>query len=42
MLAYGLHELDVIELTVNEPNLQVVGFYERMGLEEYKRTVTDK
>lgn len=42
LLTYGLDELDVIELTVNEQNPQAIGFYEKLGFEEYKRTATDE
>ena len=42
LLQYGVESYGVFEVTVNEQNPQVVGFYERMGFETYKRTDTDE
>lgn len=41
LINYGIENLHVTELTVNEQNPQAVGFYEHMGFETYKRTPTD-
>ena len=42
MLTYGIEQLGVTELTVNEQNPQSVGFYEHLGFSTYRRTDTDK
>lgn len=42
LLQYGIENYGIIELTVNEQNPQVVGFYEHMGFETYKRTELDE
>ena len=42
LLKYGIENYGIIELTVNEQNPQVVGFYEHMGFETYKRTELDE
>ena len=42
LLAYGIEELGVTELTVNERNPQTVGFYEHLGFTTYRRTDLDE
>ena len=42
MLAYGIKQFGVRELTVNEQNPQAVGFYRHMGFETYQRTEKDE
>lgn len=42
LLRYGIAELGVRELTVNEQNPAACGFYEHMGFATYKRTDTDE
>ena len=42
MLTYGIEQLGVTELTVNEQNPQAVGFYEHLGFSTYRRTDTDE
>ena len=42
LLTYGIEDLGVSELTVNEQNPQAVGFYEHMGFSTYQRTETDE
>ena len=42
MLQYGIENYGIAELTVNEQNPQVVGFYAHMGFEAYKRTEFDE
>ena len=42
LLRYGIAELGVRELTVNEQNPAACGFYEHMGFATYKRTETDE
>ncbi len=42
LLQYGIRNYGIGEVTVNEQNLQAVGFYEHMGFEAYKRTELDE
>ena len=42
LLQYGIETYNIQELTVNEQNLQAVGFYEHMGFQTYKRTEYDE
>lgn len=42
MIAYGVAQYAVDEVTVNEQNPQAVGFYEHMGFQTYKRTELDE
>lgn len=42
LLEYGIRHYDLQELTVNEQNPQVVGFYQHMGFETYRRTDCDE
>lgn len=42
LLAYGVEQLGVNELTVNEQNPQAVGFYEHLGFKTHRRTETDE
>ncbi len=42
LLDYGIRNLSVQEITVNEQNPQAVGFYEHMGFRTYKRTDHDE
>lgn len=42
MLTYGIEQLGVAELTVNEQNPQTAGFYEHLGFSTYRRTDTDE
>lgn len=42
LLTYGIEQLGVNELTVNEQNPQAVGFYEHLGFKTYRRTETDE
>lgn len=42
ILEYGVGQLGVTELTVNEQNPQAVGFYEHLGFKTYRRTETDE
>ena len=39
---YGIKNLNVHEVTVNEQNPQAVGFYRHLGFETYKRSDTDE
>ena len=39
---YGIKNLNVHEVTVNEQNPQAVGFYRHLGVETYKRSDTDE
>ena len=42
LLEYGAESYGIREVTVNEQNLQAVGFYEHMGFVTYKRTDRDE
>lgn len=42
LLAYGMEQYSIKELTVNEQNPLAKGFYEHMGFEVYKRTALDE
>ena len=42
LLSYGIEELGVRELTVNEQNPAACSFYEHRGFSTYKRTDTDE
>ena len=42
LLRYAIKNFDVKELTVNEQNLQAIGFYEHLGFVTYKRTDLDE
>ena len=42
LLTYGIEQLGVNELTVNEQNPQAVGFYEHLGFKTYRRTELDE
>ena len=42
LLRYGIQNFHVRTLTVNEQNLQAVGFYEHMGFQTYKRADHDE
>lgn len=42
LLLYGIENLSVNWLTVNEQNPQAIGFYEHYGFKTYKRTDTDE
>ena len=42
LLDYGIRNLSVQEITVNEQNPQAVGFYEHKGFRTYKRTDHDE
>ena len=42
LLQYAIDTYAVNELTVNEQNLQAIGFYEHMGFQIYKRSETDE
>ena len=42
LLQYGMEQYQIQELTVNEQNPQVVGFYEHLGFRTYKRTELDE
>lgn len=42
LLSYGIENLGVEELTVNEQNPQAVGFYEHLGFRTYRRTDLDE
>ena len=41
LLNYGIQELNIDELAVNEQNPQAVGFYEHMGFKVVERSATD-
>lgn len=42
LLLYGIENLSVNWLTVNEQNPQAIGFYEHYGFKTYKRADTDE
>ncbi|MDY2787868.1 MAG: GNAT family N-acetyltransferase [Atopobium sp.] len=42
LLHYGIQRHALCEVTVNEQNIQAVGFYKHMGFETYKRTDFDE
>ena len=42
LVQYGIDNLSVSEVTVNEQNPNAKGFYEYMGFKIYKRTETDR
>lgn len=42
LLSYGIQQLGVCELTVNEQNLQAIAFYQHHGFSTYKRTELDE
>lgn len=42
LLSYGIKNLGVEELTVNEQNPQAVGFYEHLGFRTHRRTDLDE
>lgn len=42
LLEYGMGNLGIRELTVNEQNPQAVGFYTHMGFRTYRRTARDE
>lgn len=42
LINFAVNTLSADEVTVNEQNLQAVGFYKRMGFETYKRTDLDE
>ena len=42
ILNYGIEKYNVNELTVNEQNSKVKGFYEYLGFKVYKRSDTDE
>ena len=42
LLTYGIEQLGVNELTVNEQNPQAVGFYEHLGFKTYRRAALDE
>ena len=42
LLEYGIEQLGVTELTVNEQNPQAVSFYEHLGFAAYRRTELDE
>ena len=42
LLEYGIEQLGVTELTVNEQNPQAVSFYEHLGFATYRRTELDE
>ena len=41
LLQYGIENYSINELSVNEQNPTVKGFYEHMGFKVYKRTESD-
>ena len=41
LLNYGIQELNIDELAVNEQNPQAVGFYEHLGFKVVERSATD-
>ena len=41
LLNYGIQELNIDELAVNEQNPKAVGFYEHMGFKVVERSATD-
>lgn len=42
LVEYGIQNYKIQDVTVNEQNLQAVGFYEHMGFRAYKRTELDE
>ena len=42
LLEYGMGNLGIRQLTVNEQNPQAVGFYAHMGFRTYQRTDQDE
>ena len=42
LLEYGMGNLGIRELTVNEQNPQAVGLYTHMGFQTYRRTARDE
>lgn len=42
LMQYGIEKYGIQEVTVNEQNLQAVGFYEHLGFQTYKRTECDE
>ena len=42
LVQYGVMNYGIKEVTVNEQNLQAVGFYEHLGFETFKRTDCDE
>ena len=42
LINFAVNTLSADEVTVNEQNLQAVGFYKRMDFETYKRTDLDE
>ena len=42
LLLHGIETYGIMEVTVNEQNPQVVGFYRHLGFETYRRTELDE
>ena len=42
LIQYGIEKYRIQEVTVNEQNLQAVGFYEHLGFQTYKRMDCDE
>ena len=42
LIEYGIRNYGIRQVTVNEQNLQAVGFYKHMGFKIYKRTDFDE
>lgn len=42
LVQYGIEHYGIQKVTVNEQNLQAVGFYQHMGFKTYKRTNYDE
>lgn len=42
LIHYAVNSFSANEVTVNEQNLQAVGFYKHIGFETYKRTDSDE
>lgn len=42
LLEFAIEKYNVTSLTVNEQNLQAMGFYEHLGFKPYKRTPCDE
>ena len=42
LVQFGIENLAINEVTVNEQNPNAVGFYEHIGFETYKRTELDE
>lgn len=42
LLEFAIKKYNVTSLTVNEQNLQAMGFYEHLGFKPYKRTPCDE